>query len=244
MQDSLSSSIFTKYMSAHVKYPAVCVVIPAFNESSTIKAVVDDVTSYGYTAIVVDDGSTQDIFSPIRNSPAWFLQHSVNLGQGAALQTGISFALDKEADIIITFDADGQHQAKDIGLLVETMQQEKADVVLGSRFMNGADEHIPSKRKRLLQLARYANLLFTGLLLTDAHNGLRAFSKKAAEKITITENGMSHATQLLSEIKREKLSYKEVPVTVLYTVYSRQKGQTIWSGFRIFFDLLLNKIFK
>lgn len=244
MQDSLSSSIFTNYMSVHAKYPAVYVVIPAFNEAATIKAVVDDVISHGYTAIVVDDGSAQDVFSPLNNSSAWFLQHSVNLGQGAALQTGISFALEKNADIIVTFDADGQHQAKDIALLVETMQQEKTDVVLGSRFMSGADEHIPSRRKRLLQLARYANLLFTGLLLTDAHNGLRAFSKKAAQKIQITENGMSHATQLLSEIKRERLSYKEVPVTVLYTDYSKQKGQTIWSGFRIFFDLLLNKIFK
>lgn len=244
MQDSLSSSIFTNYMLAPAKYPAVYVVIPAFNEAATIKAVVDDVTAHGYTAIVVDDGSAQDIFSPVKHSPAWFLQHSVNLGQGAALQTGISFALEKNADIIITFDADGQHQAKDIALLVATMQQENADVVLGSRFMNGADEHIPARRKRLLQLARYANLLFTGLLLTDAHNGLRAFSKKAAQKIQITENGMSHATQLLSEIKKEKLRYKEVPVTVLYTDYSKQKGQTIWSGFRIFFDLLLNKIFK
>jgi hypothetical protein len=101
-----------------------------------------------------------------------------------------------------------------------------------------------TRRKLLLQSARYLNYLFSGLLLTDAHNGLRAMTRAAASKLHIRENGMAHATEILSEIKKRKLRYEEVPVTIHYTAYSQKKGQTIWSGFRIFFDLLLNKIFK
>ncbi|MEO7394587.1 MAG: glycosyltransferase family 2 protein, partial [Chitinophagaceae bacterium] len=100
------------------------------------------------------------------------------------------------------------------------------------------------KRKLLLQIARYINFVFTGLLLTDAHNGLRAMTREAAQKIKITENGMAHATEILHQIKKRKLRYCEVPVTIHYTEYSKKKGQTLASSFRIFFDLLLNKIFK
>jgi glycosyltransferase involved in cell wall biosynthesis len=231
-------------MSDPGKYTNIFVVIPAFNESSAIRAVVQDVLSHGYTPVIVDDGSSEDIFSPVRDLPVWYLQHPVNLGQGAALQTGIEFAVEKGAELIVSFDADGQHQAKDIALLTETIRKEGADIVLGSRFMKGAGHNMSSKRKFLLQLARYINFFFTGLLLTDAHNGLRVLTSLAAGKLPITENGMSHATELLSSIRKKQLKYKEAPVTVVYTDYSRQKGQTLWSGFRIFFDILLSKIFK
>ena len=110
--------------------------------------------------------------------------------------------------------------------------------------MEGSSHNMTSKRKILLQIARYINFIFTGLLLTDAHNGLRAMTAEAAKKIKITENGMAHATEILHQIKKRKLRYREVPVTINYSAYSKKKGQTLASSFRIFFDLLLNKIFK
>lgn len=231
-------------MSGQTHHKKIFVIIPAFNETNTIRLVVEDVLHYGYNVIVVDDGSSEDIRSSLPGLPIWFLQHPVNLGQGAALQTGIEFALGQNADIIVTFDADGQHQAKDISTLIETLEKEKVEIVLGSRFMEGSGQNMSAKRKKLLKIARYANFFFTGLLLTDAHNGLRAMTAPTAEQLAITQNGMSHATEILSRIRHKKINYKEVPVDILYSGYSKKKGQTIWSGFRIFFDILLNKIFK
>ena len=176
--------------------------------------------------------------------PVYYIRHLSNLGQGAAIRTGMELALKKKAAYIVTFDADGQHEAGDIEKLLQTLLHEKADIVSGSRFMEGSSHNMATKRKLLLQIARYVNFIFTGLLLTDAHNGLRALTREAAQKIKISENGMAHATELLRQIKKRNLRYCEVPVTIHYTEYSKKKGQTLASSFRIFFDLLLNKLFK
>ena len=234
---------FTHYMSLPADPKKVFIVIPAFNEQEMIGKVLEELASYPYQLVVVDDGSTMLLDETIKKFPVYLLRHKVNLGQGAALQTGIEFALAKQAAYIVTFDADGQHVASDIPGLLEPIISGKADVVLGSRFI-GIKNEIPTQRKKLLQFARYINFFFTGMLLSDAHNGLRAFSREAAAKIHLRQNGMAHATEIITVIKKKKLRYEEVPVTVRYTEYSKQKGQTAWSSFRIFFDILLNKIFK
>lgn len=231
-------------MSHHINSKEVFVVIPAFNESTTLQIVVQQLLAYGYAPVVVDDGSGKTLQPYVPTDKVFFLRHRVNLGQGAALQTGINFAISKNAAYIVTFDADGQHDASNINLLLETLIEQKADIVLGSRFMTGSIHNMPAKRKRLLQLGRYINYFFSGLLLSDAHNGLRIMTSAAAKKIRLRENRMAHATEILSEIKKHNLKYIEAPATVLYTDYSRQKGQTIWSSFRIFFDILLNKVFR
>jgi polyprenyl-phospho-N-acetylgalactosaminyl synthase len=222
----------------------VFVIIPAYNEHVVIRQVVEQLLVYNYSVVVIDDGSDQELRPLVNNLPVWTLRHRVNLGQGAALQTGIEFALEKQAQYIVTFDADGQHHANDIDSLLQELVDKKAGIVFGSRFLEGATHNMPSRRKTVLQLARYLNYLFTGLLLTDAHNGLRAMTRAAAASIHLRENRMAHATELLSQVRKQKLHYSEIPVHIHYSEYSRKKGQTIWSGFRIFFDLLLNKIFK
>lgn len=222
----------------------VFVVIPAYNEEATIRKVVVGVLTAGYRVVVVDDGSSQDLVTALHNLPIHYLRHCVNLGQGAALQTGIHYALEQQADSVVTFDADAQHQVSDIEQMQLAMQQSGADVVLGSRFMQTSTAHIPFARKLLLQAARVVNFLFTGLYLTDAHNGLRLLNRKTAETIFLKENRMAHATEILSQIKALGLKYIEAPVHVTYSAYSRQKGQTAWSGFRILIDLLLAKIFQ
>lgn len=237
-------STFILFMSHHVNPKSVFVVIPAYNESTTIQTVVQKLLSFGYSPVVVDDGSAIPLKPFVATGSVFFIRHRVNLGQGAALQTGIDFALAKNAAYIVTFDADGQHDATNINQLLEVLIENKADIILGSRFMTGSVHNMPAKRKRLLKLARYINYFFSGLLLTDAHNGLRVMTNSAAKKIQLRENRMAHATEILSQIKKNKLRYIEAPATILYTDYSRQKGQTLWSSFRIFFDIVLNKVFK
>jgi polyprenyl-phospho-N-acetylgalactosaminyl synthase len=222
----------------------VFVVIPAYNEEATIRTVVAGVLAAGYQVVVVDDGSSQDLGAALHNLPIHYLRHGVNLGQGAALQTGIHYALEQQANFVVTFDADAQHQASDIERMLLAMQQSSADVVLGSRFMQSSTAHIPFTRKLLLQAARVVNFLFTGLYLTDAHNGLRLLNRKAAEFIFLKENRMAHATEILSQINALGLKYIEAPVHISYSAYSRQKGQTAWGGFRILIDLLLAKLFQ
>ena len=231
-------------MSHHINPGDVFVIIPAYNENTIIRQVIQELLPYKYKVVVVDDGSIKPLSRLLNKMPVYYIRHKVNLGQGAALQTGIEFALSKQAKYIVTFDSDGQHQASDIEKLLQPILQEKMDIVSGSRFMEGSSHNMATKRKLLLQIARYVNFIFTGLLLTDAHNGLRALTREAAQKIKITENGMAHATELLRQIKKRNLRYCEVPVTIHYTEYSKKKGQTLASSFRIFFDLLLNKLFK
>jgi polyprenyl-phospho-N-acetylgalactosaminyl synthase len=231
-------------MSSPINTKNVFVIIPAYNENTIIESVIRQLLPYKYNIVVVDDGSAKSLAPLINELPVYLIRHKINLGQGAALQTGIDFALSKKAGYIVTFDADGQHQATDIEKLLQVLIHDKADIVSGSRFLKGATQHMSYMRKQLLQIARYVNYIFTGQLLTDAHNGLRAMTREAAQKIRIQENGMAHATEILHQIKKEKIKHKEVPVEIHYTEYSKKKGQTLFSGFRIFFDLLLNKIFK
>lgn len=231
-------------MSIPVNNRNVFIILPAYNEQAVIKPVIEELLALDYQVVVVDDGSAEDLSYLLTGMAVHLLRHEVNLGQGAAIQTGIEYALSKGAEYFVTFDADGQHDAADIGKLLSPLVKGDADIVFGSRFMKGAVQEMSKKRRSLLRIARWLNYFFTGLLLTDAHNGLRALNSVAAGKIHLRENGMAHATEILSQVKRQGLRYVELPVNIRYTEYSRKKGQTIWSGFRVFFDLLLNKIFK
>jgi glycosyltransferase involved in cell wall biosynthesis len=231
-------------MSDQNNHNSIFIIIPAYNEETTLSRVVDGLLEYNYEVVVVDDGSTKSLHTLLQDKPVHFLRHAVNLGQGAALQTGIEYALSKDAEFIITFDADGQHQPEDVGKLIMPLAENNADITLGSRFIKDASHNMPQVRKIILQFARYLNYFLTGLLLSDAHNGMRAMNRKAAEKISFHENGMAHATEILSIVRKNQLRYREVPVNIYYTEHSLRKGQSIWSSFRIIFDILLNKIFK
>ena len=148
------------------------------------------------------------------------------------------------AQYLVTFDADGQHAATDIPALLFPLQNNDADITLASRFLKPGHHNAPLLKKILLNVARLVNYFFTGLYLSDAHNGLRAMTRHAAENIVIRENRMAHATEILFAIKKHKLKFREVPATVLYTEYSKNKGQSVFNSIRIFFDLVLHKIFE
>ncbi len=223
---------------------AVFVVIPAFNEASCIEQVVQAVRAAGpLDVVVVDDGSTDGTGDLARRFTGHVLRHLINRGQGAALQTGIEFALLAGARIIVTFDADGQHCAEDVSALVAPIEAGTCDIVLGSRFL-GRAVGLPGGRRLLLRFGVWFTRLVSGAKLTDVHNGLRAFSRRAAERIRIRLDGMAHASELVDQIVRSGLAYQEVPVTVRYTPYSKSKGQSSRGAFRVALHYLLGRMIR
>jgi glycosyltransferase involved in cell wall biosynthesis len=218
----------------------VCVIMPAYNESRTISQVLTNLQPYGYHVVVVDDGSTDSTINMVLKFPVILLHHAVNLGQGAALQTGITYALQlPNIRFIVTFDADGQHAAEDIPVLLEPLSTGEFDIILGSRFIKGGlAENIGYRRYLLLRLATYFTWLVTRLRLTDTHNGIRALTVQAAARISITQNRMAHASDILGQIASMKLRYCERPVKVIYTSYSRGKGQTWLESINILWDIV------
>jgi glycosyltransferase involved in cell wall biosynthesis len=217
----------------------VYIVIPAFNEMQKVGKVVLSLAQRGYSVVVVDDGSTDDTFEKAKEAGADSYKHLINVGQGASLQTGIDIALNKGAEVIVTYDADEQFDPDDINALLEKIKTQNTDVVLGSRFLK--KQNIPFTRKLLLKFATIFTRVTTGLSVSDTHNGLRAFTRESAKKISITQPRMAHASEILSEIAELKLRIVEVPVTVRYTEYSLGKGQKSSAGIRILFDLLFRR---
>lgn len=222
----------------------IYVVIPAYNEEQKIAEIIKDVQKMCSSIIAVDDGSSDATYEAARQEGAIVLRHLVNRGQGAALQTGITYALREGAEIIVTFDADGQHDIGDIPVLLKPIQDGVADVVLGSRFIElQITNKVPFLRKIVLKLGLLHQWFFTGLKVSDVTCGLRAFSRYSAEKIVITQDRMAHASEILERIGQHKLRYKEVPAHVVYTAYSLKKGQKNFSGsFRVLYDFFMGRV--
>jgi polyprenyl-phospho-N-acetylgalactosaminyl synthase len=221
----------------------VYVVIPAYNEGPVISRVVTEVKRAGHAVVVVDDGSSDATADQACAGGAAVIRHPFNLGQGAALQTAIDYALAQAAEFIVTFDADGQHRVSDISRLVEALIQERADFALGSRFL-GQAPNLPALRRLVLRAATAFTRLTTGLQVTDTHNGLRAMTRRGAAAIRLRQNRMAHASEWLSQIAASGLRYVERPVTIDYTAYSLAKGQTIADAVLILLDLFARRLYR
>ncbi len=225
-----------------IKPEQVFVIIPSYNEEKVIRDTVTPLIKVGYNVVVIDDCSTDDTEAALAGLPVYYLKHIMNQGQGAAIQTGIAFALEKNAAYAVTFDADGQHNYEEIPSLLEPIITGRADITMGTRFKRVKDtEQIPAARKIILKGAILINGLLTGLWLTDAHNGFRAMNRTALSKINLRENRMAHASEILTQIKQGRLRYEEIPVNIVYTEYSKMKGQSHSNSINILIDLLLNK---
>lgn len=221
----------------------VFVVVPCFNEGAVVRKTVQDLLAEGVRVVVVDDGSERPVANSCGDLPIDLLRHGVNLGQGAALQTGVEFALWAGAQYILHFDADGQHDPTAIEGIVALLRGGSVDVVLGSRFLDPTlARDIPLGKRLVLRGGILVSWLFSGMLLTDTHNGLRGFTRAAAERVRLTEDGFGHATEILGEIRRAGLRYCEVPVLVRYTEYSKAKGQRVSNSLNVLIDLVLRKL--
>jgi polyprenyl-phospho-N-acetylgalactosaminyl synthase len=222
----------------------VMVIVPAYNEGPVILATVRALLRAGHEVIVVDDGSQDETFA-VRELPVVYIRHAVNLGQGAALQTGMTYALRAGADIAVHFDADGQHDWRQIERLLAPILDGSADVVFGSRFLRKADAaRVPIKKRLLLRGGILISWLLSGVHLSDTHNGFRALSRLALERVRLQENGFAHATEILQRVRQSHLRFVEVPITVTYTDYSMQKGQPISNSIDVLFDLVLSRLVK
>ena len=219
----------------------VWVVIPAYNEDFSVASVVRQVRAQGYDVVVVDDASSDKTLAAAQQAGAWVISHTVNLGQGAALQTGIEFALSKKAGFIVTYDADGQHVVTDIAVLLAVLREHHADIIFGSRFLGKALD-MPTSRRLLLYMARWIGWIITGVRLKDTQNGLRVMTASTARKIKIHQNRFAHALEIIAQVRSKHLRYIEFATTVLYTPYSRSKGQTTWSSLTIMCDLVIGKL--
>ncbi len=222
----------------------VAIIIPVYNEAEVIKDVVENVSKHFKYVVCVNDGSTDDSTDEISKTAAYLVEHPINMGQGAALQTGIEFARQlPDVRYFVTFDADGQHRVQDVFTMLDAIGTDKFDIILGSRFLG---ETVGMKRSKyvILKLAISFSNLTSGLKLTDTHNGLRVFNRKVAEEIQITMPDMTHASEILEIVAEKEYRYKELPVTIEYNDYSRAKGQPIINAVNIGFDMLLRKIAK
>ena len=221
----------------------VCVIIPVYNEAGVIADVVREVREVFPNVVCVDDGSHDTSASEAADAGALVVRHLVNLGQGAALQTGLEFALARwpEVDYVVTFDADGQHRIEDAAAMVSEARRGEVDVVLGSRFLSDT-QRIPPVRRVVLRGAVAFTRMTTGLALTDAHNGLRVLTRSAASTIKLRLNGMAHASEILEVIAKQRLRWTEVPIQIVYNDYSQSKGQSSINAVNIVFELFVNRV--
>ena len=193
----------------------IVVGIPAYNEEKNIASIIVKLKKIANTIIICDDGSTDATAEIAKELGAMVISHSKNQGYGAAIKTIFLEAKNKQVDVLITFDADGQHQIKDISKVLEPINLGNADVVIGSRFLDDKTK-IPTYRKIGVKIITQLTNITTGSNITDSQSGFRAYSKLALEKIIPTESGMGISTEILIKAQEKKLRITEVPIKILY----------------------------
>ncbi|USQ81820.1 glycosyltransferase family 2 protein [Ornithinimicrobium faecis] len=214
-------------------------VIPLFNEATVITDVIAGARETFPNIVCVDDNSADGSGQAARDAGAVVVTHPFNLGQGAALQTGIDYVLRAtNATYVVTFDADGQHRVEDAVAMIERAREEDVAIVFGSRFLDGRTK--PGFLRRIvLKGAVWITNMQTGLRLSDAHNGLRVIRRDAAAGLHLEQNRMAHATEIVLQLSRTKLSWTEHPVLIVYTDYSRSKGQSLMNSINILIDTIV-----
>lgn len=217
----------------------VWLIVPCFNEGTVIEDVLASARETFPNIVAVDDGSADDSAAAIHRSGAHLVRHPVNLGQGAAIQTGVEYARAQPgARYFVTFDADGQHQVKDVQAMVGRLRSEPIDIIVGTRFgrPRGEDDQVPLIKRLVLRTVVLLSPRTRRLGLTDAHNGLRVFNRRVAEELNLRMNGMSHASEFVELMDSHGWRVAEQPVDILYTEYSMSKGQSLLNGINILSD--------
>lgn len=214
------------------------IIIPVYNESKTLIRVIKNLKKKFKNIVCVDDGSNDNIYRKIEKEKIFYLRHEINLGQGAAIQTGIDFAKKMGGSYFVTFDGDGQHKVKDAYNMTRLIIKNNFDIILGSR-MEKKNNSIPLSRKIILKIGIIITRFFSKLKITDVHNGLRVFNLKFANKLKIVENRMSHPSDFLENITKNNFEYSEYPTDVIYSKYSIAKGQKNINSINIFFDMIV-----
>lgn len=217
------------------------VIVRVYNEGQVVRTVLDELVEAGLRVIAVDDASTDNSAEEIDRAGVLRISHPINLGAGGALQTGYKAALRfSDARYIACFDADGQHQLKDLLGMIRRIR-EGYDVVIGSRFLDQKTQ-MSWLRRTILRLATRVMNRRTGTKLTDAHNGLRLISREVAAGIRLDRPGMAYASELEEQLTEPGRRVVEYPVHILYTEYSTSKGQPLLNSVNILVDTIAHRI--
>ena len=222
-----------------LRYDDSWLVVPLYNEATVIGQVIDDARGTFANIVCVDDGSSDGSAAIARKHGARVIEHPFNLGQGAALQTGMEFVRRQtNARYIVTFDADGQHSVADAAAMVDRARADDLAIIFGSRFLDDATQ-VGWSKKLVLKTAAAVTKQQTGLDLTDAHNGLRLLRRDALQQVVLRQDGMAHASEIVSQLACTGLPWAEMPVHIAYTDYSKAKGQSLLNSVNILVDLVM-----
>lgn len=221
----------------------VFVIVRAFNEGKVLRSSILELRRVFPNVVVVDDGSVDESTAEALAGGAVVIRHPINLGPGAALQTGLRFVVQRRSVTVATFDPDGQHQVADLIRLVEKLESGQLDFVIGSRFL-GTTEGMPLHRRVVLWAARHFTTLTTGVDLSDPHNGLRAMTGEVAARLTLRQDRFAYASELIGQLRSLGIRYGEIPVTIKYSDYSLGKGQKTSNSIRILFDLFVGWLMR
>jgi len=219
------------------------IIIPVFNEEKVIRKTISELKKYFNNIIVINDGSTDSTNIELDKLKIITINHPINLGQGASIKTGIEFVLNyTNAEAVITFDADGQHSVEDAKIFAKKIFETEKKIIFGSRFLKN-ENNIPFLKKIILKIAIYLTNLLFRVKLTDTHNGLKAFKIEALREIEINIEGYAFETEIIIDVSKKNISYMELPTNIIYTEYSKAKGQSVLNSIRIFEDIMI-RLFK
>lgn len=225
--------------------PNTYIILSCYNEEETLNEVVEELVERGFKVIIVDDGSAD--MSPeiarmlVKKYPDMvdYYRHVINIGLGGAIKTGIQAALSKGAEILITFDADGQHNPEDLYEMYPPLAKGEADVVIAARDFSD----MPRGRRFGNTVMNYITYIFQGKMVKDSQSGLRGFSSKAARMLKLNSPQYGVSSEIIGEIERNNLRLKEVPMTTIYDQRTIEKGTNLFVGLKIVFEFV-NEIFK
>ena len=193
----------------------VAIGLPAFNEEKNIASIILQLKKKYELIIVCDDGSSDLTAAIAEKMGALVVKHEKNLGYGGAIRSLFSKACELECDIFVTFDSDGQHVVSEIENIIEPIQKNEADIVIGSRFL-GSTKDLPKYRKIGIKTITGLTNTLTGANITDAQSGFRAYSKNVLNEISPTESGMGISTEILIKSSKKQMRISEIPITINY----------------------------
>ena len=190
--------------------------LPAYNEEKNIGKVISELQELDYSVMICNDGSSDQTGKIAEKMGAIVINHQKNLGYGAAIKSLFDKASEIDCDVLITFDADGQHNISEIKDVLDPLISKKADIVIGSRFLGEGEEKIPKYRKFGIKAISKISSLSQDLDIKDTQSGFRGYNKKALNEINPTENGMGISTEILIKACKKDLKIIEVPIIVNY----------------------------
>ena len=223
----------------------IFVVVPAYNEENTVSQIIEGIAGEGYNVVLVNDGSKDNTLNLAIESKRkypdkiFIVSHVINRGLGAALKTGMTAALDKNAEYILTFDADGQHEISDIAKVVKPLQDGEADACIGARPL----KDMPFSKSFANFVMNFLTLVFYGRNVKDSQSGLRAFTANAASQVNVVSSGYAVSSEFIKEISDNHLKLEEVEITTIYTPETQHKGTDAFVGIKILFKMILD-LFK